>query len=51
MQFISNAVTFVFGFVINFIRDFPPFQPLASVGGLLFTTGIGNKNEMKTFKI
>uniref|UniRef100_A0A0M3IG28 Chromate transporter n=1 Tax=Ascaris lumbricoides TaxID=6252 RepID=A0A0M3IG28_ASCLU len=27
------------GYLINIVRNFPPFQPIAIIGGLLFTTG------------
>lgn len=40
VQFIANAVTFLFGFVVNFVRDYPPFQPVAALGGLLYASGI-----------
>jgi hypothetical protein len=39
VQLIANAVMFAFGFGVNFVRNFPPFQPVAAIGGLLYTTG------------
>jgi glucose uptake protein GlcU len=35
---LCSAIWFT-GFVVNGIRDFPPFQPLAMLGGVLWCTG------------
>ncbi|KHN82101.1 Transmembrane protein [Toxocara canis] len=39
VQWVQCAVVFVVGFFINFARGFPPFNPVATVGGVLFATG------------
>ncbi|VIO93159.1 T-cell receptor beta chain ANA 11, putative [Brugia malayi] len=39
VQWIQCAVVFVLGFVINIVRGFPAFNPIAMVGGFLFATG------------
>ncbi|KHN85878.1 Transmembrane protein [Toxocara canis] len=39
VQWVECSVVFVIGFGVNVVRNFPPFQPIAIIGGLLFTTG------------
>ncbi|VDM19237.1 unnamed protein product [Wuchereria bancrofti] len=39
VQWVQCAVVFVLGFVINIVRGFPAFNPIAMVGGFLFATG------------
>jgi hypothetical protein len=40
VQFVECAAVFVFGFVINVIRGLPKFNLIASIGGVLYATGI-----------
>lgn len=35
----------MFGFIINFVRGFPEFNPIACIGGFLYATG--NYNQFK----
>lgn len=39
MQWIECAVVFLFGMVINLVRDFPKFNWVAAIGGILYATG------------
>ncbi|VDK19947.1 unnamed protein product [Anisakis simplex] len=39
VQWVECSVVFLFGYVINVVRNFPPFQPIAIIGGFLFATG------------
>uniref|UniRef100_A0A914WDJ4 Transmembrane protein 144 n=1 Tax=Plectus sambesii TaxID=2011161 RepID=A0A914WDJ4_9BILA len=39
VQWVQSAAIFVCGFIINFIRSQPRFEPLAALGGLIFATG------------
>uniref|UniRef100_A0A1I7RYH2 Uncharacterized protein n=1 Tax=Bursaphelenchus xylophilus TaxID=6326 RepID=A0A1I7RYH2_BURXY len=39
VQWVQCAVVFCVGFVINIIRDFPPFNWIAIFGGFLYATG------------
>ncbi|KAM3719563.1 Transmembrane protein [Dirofilaria immitis] len=40
VQWIQCTVVFVIGFIINIVRGFPAFNPIAMIGGLLFATAI-----------
>ncbi|TMS32202.1 hypothetical protein L596_000076 [Steinernema carpocapsae] len=39
VQWIECATVFLFGFIINCVREFPTFNPYAAIGGLLYATG------------
>ncbi|MFH4977776.1 hypothetical protein AB6A40_004485 [Gnathostoma spinigerum] len=39
VQWVQCAVVFIFGFFINIVRKFPPFNPVVMIGGLLYATG------------
>ncbi|CAJ0585925.1 unnamed protein product, partial [Mesorhabditis spiculigera] len=39
VQWVQCSVVFLFGFTINIIRDFPKFEPVAAIGGILYATG------------
>ncbi|CAJ0951524.1 unnamed protein product, partial [Mesorhabditis belari] len=39
VQWVQCSVVFLFGFIINIIRDFPKFEPIAAIGGILYATG------------
>uniref|UniRef100_A0A914CXN3 Uncharacterized protein n=1 Tax=Acrobeloides nanus TaxID=290746 RepID=A0A914CXN3_9BILA len=39
VQWIECAVVFLFGMVINLVRDFPRFNWVAAIGGILYATG------------
>ncbi|KAK0394321.1 hypothetical protein QR680_000681 [Steinernema hermaphroditum] len=39
VQWVECAVVFMFGFVINAIREFPKFNLVACIGGFLYATG------------
>ncbi|CAD5209032.1 unnamed protein product [Bursaphelenchus okinawaensis] len=39
VQWVQCAVVFCCGFVIYIVRDFPPFDPIAIIGGFLYATG------------
>jgi len=38
-QWVLCSAIFIVGFIVNAIRDFPDFQPLAMLGGFLWATG------------
>uniref|UniRef100_A0A0M3IHF7 Transmembrane protein 144 n=1 Tax=Ascaris lumbricoides TaxID=6252 RepID=A0A0M3IHF7_ASCLU len=39
VQWIQCSIVFIVGFCINFARGFPPFNAIATIGGILFATG------------
>ncbi|GMR36304.1 hypothetical protein PMAYCL1PPCAC_06499, partial [Pristionchus mayeri] len=39
VQWVQCSVVFLFGFFINIARDFPSFNYIAAVGGVLYATG------------
>lgn len=45
MQWLQCAVVFLFGFLINIVRGFPKFEPIAAAGGVLFATGFSSSTR------